>query len=134
MSVAKPAQGKAMYVATTDDRQWLLDVQQKLYRQSQQRPDYVYRKLWGLVTDPRNLRVALARVNRNRGGRTAGVDGVTVRQVVRQGSEQFLAQVRDELRSGRFRPSPARRVLIPKAGKPGKFRPLGIPTVRVNCT
>ncbi len=27
-------------------------------------------------------------------------------------------------------PSPVRRVLIPKIGAPGKFRPLGIPTVK----
>nr|WP_268833854.1 reverse transcriptase domain-containing protein [Sinorhizobium terangae] len=34
------------------------------------------------------------------------------------------------MRSGAYRPSPARRKLIPKAGKPGQFRPLGIPTIR----
>jgi retron-type reverse transcriptase len=32
------------------------------------------------------------------------------------------------LRNGRYQPSPSRRKLIPKPGKPGKFRPLGIPT------
>ncbi len=91
---------------------------------------YVFEKLWGLVTDIRNLRIALDRVRRNRGARTGGVDRVTVRQVLDSGGERFLADVRAELRSGAFRPMPVRQVLIPKAGKPGKFWPLGIPTVK----
>jgi len=119
-----------MYVVTKDDRLWLLNAQRKLHAQSRQHPDYVFEKLWGLVTDPRNLRIAFARVHRNRGRRTAGIDRVTVRQVLRSGAEPFLQQVREDLRAGVFRPSPVRRVLIPKAGKPGKFRPLGIPTVQ----
>jgi len=69
-------------------------------------------------------------VQRNRGARSAGVDRITVRKIVQQGVEQFLAVLRKELRDGSFRPSPVRRVLIPKAGKPGAFRPLGIPTVK----
>ena len=34
------------------------------------------------------------------------------------------------MRAGLYRPSPVRGVLIPKPGQPGKFRPLGIPTVK----
>jgi RNA-directed DNA polymerase len=83
----------------------------------------VFRKLWGLMTDPRNLRLALGRVARNRGRRTAGVDGFTVRSVVAKGVDAFVDEVRKELRAGAFRPSPVRRVLIPKPGQPGKFRP-----------
>jgi retron-type reverse transcriptase len=45
------------------------------------------------------------------------------------GREAFLQELRDDLRSGRYRPSPCRRKWIPKPGKPGQFRPLGIPTV-----
>jgi group II intron reverse transcriptase/maturase len=119
-----------MYVASSDDRRWLLNEQRKLYARSRQDPAYVFRKLWGLVTDPRNLRNAFARVSRNRGRRTAGVDRVTVRMVLADGVEDFVAGLRQELRAGIYRPSPARRVFIPKAGKPGKFRPLGIPTVK----
>jgi retron-type reverse transcriptase len=105
-------------------------VQRKLYARSRDNPDYRFEELWGLVTDPRNLRVAFNRVSRNRGARTAGIDRITVRRIVQEGSEEYLVAIRKELRSGSFHPSPVRRVLIPKAGKPGVFRPLGIPTVK----
>jgi group II intron reverse transcriptase/maturase len=119
-----------MYVAPQSDKDWLRIEQRKLYTRSQANPDYTFEKLWGFITDPRNLRTALERVARNKGRRTAGIDGVTVRQVLRSGAEAFVAHARAELRSGAYRPSPVRRVLIPKAGQPGKFRPLGIPTVK----
>jgi RNA-directed DNA polymerase len=119
-----------MYVASSPDKDWLLIEQRKLYARSYDNPDHVFRKLWGLLTDSRNLRLAFSRVARNRGRRTAGVDGLTVRSVVARGVDAFANEVREELRSGAFRPSPVRRVLIPKPGQPGKFRPLGIPTVR----
>ena len=119
-----------MYVASEPDRAWLQIEQRKLYTRSMQNPDYVFHKLWGIITDPRNLRIAFARVARNRGHRTAGVDRVTVGVVLRDGLEAFLEGVRVELRSGQYRPNAVRRVLIPKPGQPGKYRPLGIPTVK----
>jgi group II intron reverse transcriptase/maturase len=127
-TAAKPL-GKAMYVAPRPDWDWLRVVQRKLYKRSEEQVDYVFCKLWGLVTDPRNLRVALVRVAGNRGRRTSGVDGITVGKVAKR-AEEFIAELRTELRSGAYRPSPVRRVLIPKIGAPGKFRPLGIPTVK----
>jgi RNA-directed DNA polymerase len=78
MNAAGGPLGQAMYVASRDDRLWLQSMQRKLYERSREKPDYVFEKLWGLVTDPRNLRIALARVHRNRGARTAGIDRVTV--------------------------------------------------------
>lgn len=129
MGTAEKPLGKAMYVAPRPDWDWLRIVQRKLYARSEQQVDYVFGKLWGLVTDPRNLRMALARVAGNRGRRTAGVDGITVVHVTKR-TDVFIAELRAELRSGAYRPSPVRRVLIPKIGAPGKFRPLGIPTVK----
>lgn len=84
--------------------------------------------LFNLVTHPDYLVVAWERVSENRGARTAGADGVTVRQVTQSGQVgAFLSGIAASLRKGTYRPSPVRRVLIPKPG--GKSRPLGIPTV-----
>jgi RNA-directed DNA polymerase len=60
--------------------------------------------------------------------------GVTVAQIkAREGGELgFLAQLRDSLKSGGYRPAEVRQVMIPK-GKSGKFRKLGIPTEPANC-
>ncbi|MDF1490377.1 group II intron reverse transcriptase/maturase [Tessaracoccus caeni] len=84
--------------------------------------------LFNLVSHPDYLWVAWDHVTRNKGARTAGVDGLTVRQL-RQRDEvgAFLTWIAASLRDGTYRPSPVRRVLIPKPG--GKSRPLGIPTV-----
>jgi hypothetical protein len=46
-----------MYVAPSSDKDWLLSEQRKLYARSYENPDYVFRKLWGLMTDPRNRRL-----------------------------------------------------------------------------
>ena len=113
------------------DEVWLLSVQRKLYQWSRTHPEDSYRDLWNWTTDIRNLRCAWRKIALNKGRRTAGVDGMTVAGIgVAIGMELFLEQLRGDLRSGRYKPSPSRRKLIPKPRQPGKFRPLGIPTVR----
>lgn len=113
------------------DHAWLLDIQRKLYKWSRANPDDAYGDLWNWVTDFRNLRLAWRRVSGNRGARSSGADKVTVKDIIRgPGVMSFLSQVRRELRTGEYRPRPVRRIMIPKPGKPGKFRPLGIPTVK----
>jgi RNA-directed DNA polymerase len=69
---------------------------------------------------------AWERVRKNKG--VAGVDRITLAVVEDYGVDRMLRELRDDLRSGRYRPAPARRVEIdkPQGGK----RPLGIPTVR----
>jgi len=42
---------------------------------------------------------------------------------------QQLGRMREELRDDGYQPQPVRQVPIPKAGKPGEYRTLGIPTV-----
>jgi len=72
------------------------------------------------------LREAWERVRENRGA--AGVDRITLVAVEDYGVDRMLRELRRDLRSGRYRPAPARRVEIPKPR--GGKRPLGIPTVR----
>jgi RNA-directed DNA polymerase len=110
---------------------WLLGVQRKLYQWSREHPDEPYGDMWNWIIDPRNLHMAWRTIAGNRGKRTPGVDGETVASIASDlGSASFLWGLREELRAGTYRPSPARRKWIAKPGKPGKFRPLGIPTVK----
>jgi RNA-directed DNA polymerase len=114
------------------DKDWLLSVQKKLYRWSKENPQDRYRDMWNWLLDPRNLRCAWHTVATNKGRRSAGVDGKTVRSIQKSkgGEAAFLLLLRQKLRAGAYRPSQVKRKLIPKPGKPGKFRPLGIATVK----
>ncbi|WP_075509355.1 group II intron reverse transcriptase/maturase, partial [Mycobacterium ostraviense] len=69
---------------------------------------------------------AWERVRKNKGA--AGVDRITLVAVEDYGVDRMLRELRHDLRTGRYRPAPARRVEIPKPQ--GGVRPLGIPTVR----
>lgn len=109
----------------------VLDMQRKLYRWSNEDPDKVFADLFNLVCDRRTLEEAWRRLARNNGSRTPGTDGMTRRLVEQRpgGAARLLDEIREALRNGTYRPEPVRQRLIPKPGKPGKFRPLGIPTL-----
>jgi RNA-directed DNA polymerase len=74
----------------------------------------------------KNLELAWIRVRSNDGAE--GVDGQSVAGFEEVLDEQ-LDKLSQELRTDTYQPLPVRRHLIPKAGQPGKFRPLGIPTI-----
>lgn len=122
---------QSMNVDFQADAAWVLSVQRKVYQWSKTNPGEPYRELWNWVTDIRNLRMAWMRVSGNKGKRTPGIDGKTVGCIAREiGTRTFLVDLQKELKTGTYQPSPCRRKMIPKPGKPGKFRPLGIPTVK----
>ena len=74
----------------------------------------------------KNLEVAWGKVKRNRGA--GGVDGEDL-AAFEASLETNLDRLHQELRDGTYVPQPVLQHLIPKAGQPGKFRRLGIPTV-----
>jgi RNA-directed DNA polymerase len=107
----------------------VLEIQSKLNKWAQDDQDRRFTDLHNLVCDPATLQVAWQRVRANRGSRSAGVDGDTAYYVEhRLGVQQLLAGLREELRSGSYRPLPVRERMIPKRG--GKLRRLGIATIR----
>jgi RNA-directed DNA polymerase len=77
------------------------------------------------VYDRRTLEVAWKRVAANRGA--AGIDKVSVKRF-KANENRYLQELEKDLRKGRYRPQPIRRVYIPKDRK--QTRPLGIPTVK----
>jgi group II intron reverse transcriptase/maturase len=84
-------------------------------------------RLLRLISHPLWLEEASRITLSSKGAKTAGVDGVT-KEVLQLELKYFLSDIRRDLLAGKYNPSPARRVYIPKAN--GKQRPLGIPTLR----
>jgi len=74
----------------------------------------------------KNVEMAWDRVEANRG--SGGVDGQSLEAFGQQlGSE--LNRLQTELKEEAYQPQPVRQAQIPKAGKPGEYRMLGIPTI-----
>jgi RNA-directed DNA polymerase len=78
------------------------------------------------VYQRKNLEMAWKRVRANRG--SGGVDGQSVSEFAEQVDEQ-LTRLQRELTERSYQPQPVRQVKIPKAGKPGETRTLGIPSI-----
>jgi len=74
---------------------------------------------------PTTLDAAWHKVARNKGA--AGVDGQSIERFAAQ-ADRYLRELHDSLKDGSYRPSPVKRVEIPKGD--GRTRPLGIPTVK----
>jgi RNA-directed DNA polymerase len=102
-------------------------MQAKLHWWAIREPDRVFDDLHNLVHDPAFLVHAWERVYGNKGGRTAGVDGVIPRSIPKE-SVVLLSRLRTGLRDRSFRPDRVREKLIPKPGNPLRKRRLGIPT------
>lgn len=76
------------------------------------------------VLDDKNLYEAYKQVYKNKG--TSGVDGITVEEL---GKYMYIhkEEIKEQIRKRKYKPSPVRRVYIPKEN--GDKRGLGIPTV-----
>jgi RNA-directed DNA polymerase len=102
-------------------------LQRKLYRKAKAEPGFRFYLLYDKIYREDVLRHAYALARTNAGA--PGVDGMTFATIEASGLEEWLAGLREELISKRYRPDPVRRVMIPKPNGEGE-RPLGIPTIR----
>ena len=59
---------------------------------------------------------------------SGGIDGQSIEDFA-AAAEEELERLHQELKAGKYEPRAVRQQLIPKAGQPGKMRPLGIPTI-----
>jgi len=110
----------------TTSRDKTRELQRELYLAAKRSRNRRFHALYDRIFRPDILWRAWEEVRRN--GGSAGVDGVTIAEVEREGVEQFLDQIEQDLKAGKYRPQPVRRVYIPKSD--GRQRPLGIPAVR----
>jgi RNA-directed DNA polymerase len=103
-------------------------LQHALYRAAKADPGRRFHALYDKVLRRDVLWRAWAAVRSNNGA--PGIDKITLAQVEEYGIDRMLGELAAELREGRYRPMPARRVYIPKPGVRDEQRPLSIPSVR----
>ena len=99
-----------------------------LHAKAKESPGYRFYALYDKVYRPDVLHHAYACCKANQGA--AGVDGQDFPDIEAYGLECWLGELAQELQRKTYEPAAVRRVYIPKAGQPGKFRPLGIPCIR----
>lgn len=95
----------------------------RLYAQSVE--GIAFRNLMDTITDDNNILLAYRNIKRNNGSVTAGVDGVTIKDIEKLTRNEFLEIMKK--RFGHYNPRKVKRIEIPKPN--GKMRPLGIPSM-----
>lgn len=101
-------------------------LQRRLWAAAKRSPERRFHALYDRIYRADILVEAWRRVRAKRGA--AGVDGQTLAEVESYGVDRLLSELAEDLQTGRYRPAPIRRQVIPKPD--GGRRPLGIPTVR----
>ena len=111
---------------TNNSKGKVRQLQNKLYLTAKKCNSRRFHALYDKVYRDDVLYEAWKRVKANKG--TSGVDGITIEEIETKGVPEYLTEIQTELKSGNYRPSPVRRVMIPKPD--GSQRPLGIPCVK----
>lgn len=81
--------------------------------------------VYGQILNEKILKEAWKKVRSNKG--SGGIDRVTIEKY-EENLDENIKNLLTELKEKTYKPSPVRRVYIPK--KNGKMRPLGIPTIK----
>ena len=114
-------------MARTTKPDTVRELQRTLYRAAKADPGRRFHALHDKVYRSDVLERAWELVRANRGA--AGIDKQTIADVEEHGVAKLLDELALDLKDGRWRPLPARRVFIPKPGRE-ELRPLSIPAVR----
>jgi RNA-directed DNA polymerase len=114
-------------MARTTKQDTVRELQRTLYRAAKADPERRFHALYDKVYRRDVLERAWELVRANRGA--AGIDKQAIADVEEYGVAKLLDELVVDLREGRWRPLPARRVFIPKPGR-DELRPLSIPAVR----
>src|SRR5438477_6206649 len=101
-------------------------LQTALHAKAKESPNFRFYALYDKVYRKDVLAFAYECCKAN--GGAAGVDGQTFEDIEAYGTERWLDELAQELKSRTYRPLPVRRVYIPKPD--GKQRPLGVPAIR----
>ena len=115
-------------VARTARQDKVRDLQRTLYRAAKADPGRRFHALYDKVHRRDVLERAWELVRANRGA--AGIDRQTIADVKEHGVAKLLDGLAADMKDGSYRPLAARRVFIPKPGRPQEQRPLSIPSVR----
>ena len=101
-------------------------LQEKLYCKAKQERDYKFYILYDKMFIPFMLQEGYRKVKAN--GGSPGIDGQNFSDIEKNGLENFLHELGEELRKRTYQPQAVKRVWIDKAN--GGKRPLGIPTIK----
>ena len=111
---------------TNNSKEKVRQLQNKLYLTAKKCDSRRFHALYDKVYRDDVLFEAWKRVKANKG--SSGVDGIGIEDIEEMGIEKHLSEIKSELMDGKYKPSPVKRVMIPKPD--GSERPLGIPTVK----
>ncbi|NQX71680.1 group II intron reverse transcriptase/maturase [Paenibacillus alba] len=81
--------------------------------------------LYEIVTSRENILLAYRTMKSNKGSKTPGTDGLTIKDIEQRPENELVSEIQNRLQN--YRPKNVRRKLIEKDN--GKMRPLGIPCI-----
>ena len=86
-----------------------------------------HKNLINKICSTKNIVNAIRSISKNKGGKTAGVDGSTINDIKKYDNIEMVKRIQYKLRGNNYQPKRVKRIYIPKTN--GDKRPLGIPTI-----
>ena len=97
----------------------------KHWQTNHQFPNRVFYSFRGILKQESIWFAAYLKIKSNKGSKTPGPDGLTIDSL----TKRRILELRQSVLNHEFYWTGVKEILIPKPGKPGRFRPLGIPSI-----